>query len=510
MTSQITPKSRARQPRFRQKTTRHWKQERLFPGDGQRVFRNRRVRVDLDRRGNTTPYGGLALAVLLGVKLGLARAMDRCCRLLKIHLPFTESDHVLTHAYNLFVGGSCIQDIENLQHSEAVRTLLGACRIPDPTTAGDFLRRFGKRDLADLQEGIDEARVRAWKHMPRRFHRVATIDIDSTIKEVYGECKQGADFSYNRKWSYHPLLVTMAETGECLRSINRPGNVGSAEGSEKALREVFELVCPRFGRVYLRGDSKFCRRTIVSLCEDPRYRVRFAVIKEKSPNLERIADSLPETAWQPFSLRSERQPVAKHRKKRRKRPRYRRRLAEKRRYRDLQTVKQWVTEVPYSLTNCQGTFRLVIRRQEIEERDRQGQLWQLLAYSFFLTNIPKEEMTPAEIIRFAYGRCNQENAIEQAKNGLHGLRMPTGTLLANSAYLLAAQIAWCLRAWLSLLALPNDTSRWEWKWFRQAFVYVSAKIVWAAKTALVRISGSHRWNHHLVRAWTRLASLPAP
>jgi hypothetical protein len=462
----------------------------------------------MEHRGDTTPYAGLAAAVLLAKKVGLERAIDKRLALLKFPLPYTESDHVLTHAYNLFVGGSCIQDMENLRTSEAVKTLLGAERIPDPTTAGDFLRRFGRADLKALQSAVDAARMKVWKKMPRRRRRRATVDIDSHIKEVYGHCKQGADFSYTRKWSYHPLLATLAETGECLRLINRPGSAPSAQGAAQTLRGVFDLTCEAFDAVYLRGDSKFCQAKIATLCERPEYSVRFALVKQASPNVRKIADTLAGRAWRPHRPRLDKQRPPRSGKRRKRRPRLRRRTAARRGYRNLDTIKEWVAEVPYSLTKCEGIFRLVIRRQLIEERNGQAQLFRRYAYRFILSNIPKTEMTAGDVVRFAYGRCDQENAIEQAKNGLNGFRMPTGTLLANGAFLMGAQIAWCLRSWLSLIALPRETMRWEWKRFRHAFVYIAGKIVKRARQAVVRISAAHRWAAQLIRATEKLRRMP--
>ena len=74
----------------------------------------------------------------------------------------------------------------------------------------------------------------------------------------------------------------------------------------------------------------------------------------------------------------------------------------------------------------------------------------------------------------------------------------------NSAFLMAGQLAWCLRAWLSLLALPKETSRWEWKWFRQAFVYVAARITQSGRRAKVYLAGCHRFVDHLIIASQRL------
>jgi hypothetical protein len=123
---------------------------------------------------------------------------------------------------------------------------------------------------------------------------------------------------------------------------------------------------------------------------------------------------------------------------------------------------------------------------------------------FIITDYRPTERDAGGVIRFAYGRCDQENIIEQFKNGIAAMRMPTGELLANGAFLMAGQLAWCLRAWLSLLALPKETTRWEWKWFRQSFVYVAAKITHSARRAEIFLSGAHRWVEHLLIASQRL------
>jgi hypothetical protein len=154
-----------------------------------------------------------------------------------------------------------------------------------------------------------------------------------------------------------------------------------------------------------------------------------------------------------------------------------------------------------------STFRVVVKRQLIETRQGQQLLYADYVYRFIITNIPPSEMDAGELLCFAYGRCDQENIIEQAKNGIAALRMPTGELLANAAFLMAGQLAWCLRAWLSLLALPKETVRWEWKWFRQAFVYVAARITQGARYAKVYLAGCHRFVEHLVIASQRLQCL---
>ena len=416
--------TRSRRVRQRPRTgkiQRHQNQPMLWPEGERPVIHNRQVRLQVQQRGEITPYGGLALAHDLAMRLGIDRDINASMQLLRLYLPYFDSDHLLTHVYNQYVGGLCIEDIANLQHSDAVKHLTGACRIPDPSTAGDFLRRFNRSNLRAFQQVIDRAREKVWRQMPNSRKAVATIDMDSTIKEIYGQCKEGADFSYTGKWSYHPLLLTLAETHELLRTLNRPGNATSADGAAEALK------------------------------------------------------------------------------------------AQQRGYKSLSTIEQWAAEFNYTLSSgleefglIGSTFRVVVKRQLIETRQGQQLLYTDYVYRFIITNIPRSEMDAGEVLCFAYGRCDQENIIEQAKNGIAALRMPTGELLANAAFLMAGQLAWCLRAWLSLLALPRETTRWEWKWFRQAFVYVAARITWGARQAKVYLVGGHRFVEHLITASRRL------
>lgn len=419
---------------------RHQNQPVLWPDDERPVIHNRQVRVQIQERGEITPYGGLALAHDLAMRLGIDRDINRSMKLLRLYLPYFDSDHLLTHVYNQYVGGSCIEDIAHLQHSDAVKHLTGACRIPDPSTAGDFLRRFDRSNLRAFQQVIDRAREKVWRQMPNSRKRVATVDMDSTIKPVYGECKQGADFSYTGKWSYHPLLLTLAETRELLRTLNRSGNTASADGAAAALKEVLPMVQRHFGKVYVRGDSAFYQKAIIAACV--RRHAGFALVMDSFAGLVEMAENLPESAWIPFSAHTA-QKIARtnpRRKARRKRERVRARKACERNYKTLSTIEQWAAEFSYTIPGglkefglVGSTFRVVVKRQLVETRQGQQLLYTDYVYRFIITNIPPSEMDTAEVLCFAYGRCDQENIIEQAKHGIAALRMPTGELLANGA-----------------------------------------------------------------------------
>ena len=111
---------------------------------------------------------------------------------------------------------------------------LGAERIPDPTTAGDFTRRFSEPDISALQECLYRARLKVWKVQPEGFLKEAFIDVEGTIAGTCGECKQGISLSYKGIWGYGPLLVSLANTKEVLYLVNRPANAASHSGSVRS------------------------------------------------------------------------------------------------------------------------------------------------------------------------------------------------------------------------------------------------------------------------------------
>src|SRR5271168_3768434 len=102
-------------------------------------------------------------------QLRLVEAIDQRLHLLTIHLPYQDSDHVLNIAYIPLWGGTCLQDLELRRNDEHFLDALGADRIPDPTTAGDFCRRFKRSDLYTLMDIINDTRLKVWAKQPDSF-----------------------------------------------------------------------------------------------------------------------------------------------------------------------------------------------------------------------------------------------------------------------------------------------------------------------------------------------------
>jgi hypothetical protein len=122
----------------------------------------------------TRAISGIGAAHLLVKWLGLDQAINERLDLLKVYLPYHESDHILNIAYNLLAGGTRLEHLEFLRNDEGYLDALGATRIPDPTTAGDFCRRFDEGRIDTLQEVFNDARVKVWSEQ-------AAVSLDRTV-----------------------------------------------------------------------------------------------------------------------------------------------------------------------------------------------------------------------------------------------------------------------------------------------------------------------------------------
>jgi hypothetical protein len=466
-----------------------------------RLFRNRNVHYDLADKTKALAGAGLGVILLLVQRLGLADAINARLRLLKRHVPYFESDHILNITYNLLMGGRVLEDLELLRTNEVYLNLLGVPRIPDPTTAGDFLRRFEAADVDALMEVINNARLTVWKQQPADFFEQAIIEADGSIVETAGECKQGIDLSYNNKWSYHPLLISLANTQEPLFLVNRSGNRPSQEGAAAYFDRAAAL-CRQAGfrHILFRGDTDFSQTAYLDGWNEAG--IGFVFGMDAMPNLVARAAALPAGAWQVL-LRPVRYQVATQ--PRRRPANVREEIVRRRGYRNLRLVSEQVAEFSYRPGACGRDYRMVVLRKHLVWERRGQVVEEETRYLFYLTN--QQDWTLARVVRFANERCNQENLIEQLKNGVRALRAPVNTLAANGAYMVIAALAWNLKAWLGLLqpkkrGLPSLITM-EFKKFLHEFMLLSCQIVRTGRQLVLRLLQWNPWVDVLcqVRDW---------
>lgn len=479
------------------------------------VMKNPKPHFEVEDGAPVTLWGGLALVIGFIRSFNVVKRLNDRLSLLKLWLPYSEADHVLALAFNLYIGGRHLEDMADLQQSEAVLRMTGACRLPDPTTAGDFLRRFDEPDrknLLALQQTNDDIQEDVWKRLRKRRARrrkkmpLATVDLDGHIEEELGVQKQGADFSYNGKWGFQPLVISLAQTVEVLKLRNRPANGRSSDGVARDLDEVLPRLKPYFERILVRGDSDFDRQDIRRVCHKHGVYVAF-VGRDNSANRTRTAMMIEEERWRPYRSRTERQEQQRRRrpgyKPRKKKTNRRRARARQRGYKEMCQAGQWVTEQSFEPDGEDATYRLVFRRQLVEHRKGQVHLFDQYRYWSVVTDLPLE-MTTTEVIDETYKRCDQENIIEQLGNGVAAWQMPVAEYLGNCAWLEIARLAWNIGKWIALLALPPEVVRWEWKRFRRAFVFIAATVVKGGRQIKTRIYTSHRYWAVAVEALEKL------
>ena len=485
-------------------------QPRTWPAQATPRYTASNIQYEHSDRVRGLESGGIGAMHRLARHTGLVEAIDRHVGVLKVHLPYHESDHVLGMAYNVLCGGTCLQDIELRRKDEVYLDALGAQRIPDPTTAGDFCRRFDAPAIEALQTAINETRVRVWRTQPAAFFDEAILDADGTLVETTGQCKAGMDIAYTGVWGYHPLVVSLANTQEPLFLVNRSGNRPSAEGAADRLDQAHALCRDAgFRRITFRGDTDFMQTTHLDRWDAAG--IRFVFGYDARANLVGLADALPTVAWRPLVRRA---PYEVETEPRQRPVNVKAATIVARAFRNLRLEAEAVAEFPYQPTACTQSYRMVVVRKNISVEQGDQRLFDEIRYFFYLTN---DRDTPArDLVFLANDRCNQENLIDQLKHGVGATRMPVDTLLSNGAYMVMAALAWTLKAWFAL-RLP-ETGPWaarhaaekaavlrmEFKTFLNAFMRIPVQVVRTSRRLVFRLLAWNPWQAVFLRGFDQL------
>jgi hypothetical protein len=345
-------------------------------------------------------------------------------------------------------------------------------------------------------DAINAARLRVWKRQGPKFtQKTARIDADGSIVETAGECKQGIALSYKGQWGYLPLLVSFANTREPLFIMNRSGNRASHEGAAGYLDKAIALSREAgFTDVLLRGDTDFSQtRFLDGWNEDG---VRFVFGYDVRTNLKKRADGLEAEEFRELVRRAKRAFVPED-KRRARQPRIKEEIVRRKRYKNIRLRSEDIAEFDYRPTFCKTTYRMVVVRKNLSVERGEDVLFDDIRYFLYITN--DRQLSAEQVVWEVNDRCNQENLIEQLKNGVRALHAPVNTLNANWAYMVMASLAWTLKAWMAL-SLPisprwrkkheAERDRWlrmEFRTFRNAVINVPAQLVRTGRRLVFRL-----------------------
>ena len=259
-----------------------------------------------------------------------------------------------------------------------------------------------------------------------------------------------------------------------------------------------------FRRISLRGDTDFSSTQHLDRWDKAGVRFVFGI--DAMAKLVTLAASLAGSAWERL------QRPAKYAVKtavRDRRENIKERVVREREFQNIRLRSEDVAEFGYQPGACRRPYRVVVVRKNLSVEKGEQVLFDDLRYFFYITN---DKATPAaELVLLANDRCNQENLIEQLKNGVHALRMPVGTLVSNGAYMVMASLAWTLKAWFALL-LP-ETGRWgkqyaaekrtvlrmEFRTFQRAFIAMPCQIIRAGRRIVFRLLAWNPWQRVFLR-----------
>ncbi len=404
---------------------------------------------------SVTSFAGLKLITDLAHKLGIIRGLDTLT-VKKRRRGIPVADFVMSLVHNFVVGGQHLTDLQVLRDEKATREHLYELEVPAPTTAGEMLRKFTIGHIKQLEKVIAGALYVA--DDMRGGDEPITLDLDSSIFQVYGYLKEGVRYAYNNMKGFNPLLCFWSETRLLIGARLRSGNRHSAHKAVSFLTECLARL-PQGRRIHVRMDAGFYAREIVEFLVGRG--LEFSISARLTEALRAGIDALPEESWKPYPWEEGTEYV----------------------------------ELSYKPSSWPHAFRMLVKRQPLHEGN------QLVLGGYFYTPvITNRRGAASSLLKYHLARGGAENYIEEFKNNVSARLLPSQNFMANYAWLVIAQLAYNLGQWFKLLVLPASSHSHQFKKLRLHWFCVAARIIRSARSTKIALARGHDAAERFARA----------
>lgn len=405
---------------------------------------------------------GLALAAVLSEQLDLVAWADELIDLGDRPGHARPGRKVATLVHAMVAGAECIDDCDVLR-SGSTGHVLGH-DVMAPSTLGTFLRSFTFGHVRQLDSFAEQMLAQAWAFGAGPGDAPMTIDIDSTIQQVYGKQKQGAAYGYTGVLGEHPLVATRSDTGEVLHLRQRKGSAHSGRGAPRFVRETIGRVrrAGATGQLTLRADSGFHSKHVVAACRD--HDVHYSITVKQHKAVIRAIDAIPDERWTDIDY----------------------------------TIggKAQVAECPYG-----DGHRLVVRRTRLV--GKQAELFPSWRHHAFITD---QEGTAVLLDADHRHHAVVELAIRDLKAGAGMAHCPSGTFSANAAWSVLATLAHNMIRWVAALGLEH-TGAVVAKTIRRKYLAVPGRLTHRSRRTQLHLPTGWPWATEWIDCFDRLRSL---
>ena len=423
---------------------------------------------------NLVANAGLLVVATLASRLGLEALINRTVRLVDRVGGSRPGRKVLTVVHTIVAGGSHIDHADMLR-AGATQAVL-PFRVMAPSTLGTFLRAFTFGHVRQLDRVIGETIRRAWSMGAGPGSERLVVDVDSTICEVVGKQKQGAGYGYTKRFGYHPILATRADTGEVLHARMRKGQANTQRGAKRFLEELIARVrrAGATGEIVCRFDSGFWSGdTIATL---GRLGVRYTMaVRTGNTAVSKAIAKIVETAWVDIDYTPD--------------------------------GEAQVAECVYASGRGRqrSERRLIVRRTRLTDTT-QAAFWPDWRHHAFLTDLDGDTVT---LDKFHRHHAVVELAIRDLKEGAGLEHIPSGQFFANAAWLCCAVLAHNLIRWTASLGdiTPADQLTVA-RTIRTRLIALPGRLVNRSGTRTLRLPTRWPWADNFHHALTRLRAIP--